>query len=757
MSCKDRILSVLIALLIIAPSPSWAVNSKVTRITEADDFLKGETENIVIGSRGTISLGLDGKVLAEKFEDVWSINSLVTIGSSVYLGTSPNGEVYEYVLGKLNKIYPENEKTNQNKTDAAADTNDPNDPNGLNNPNDPNDPNAVDKENYLTNNHIFAMTADVAGRLLVAVSGENCALYRYEKAKMEKIYEPNDAKYIFALITDKQGNIYLGTGPQGKIYKLDAFGKNPELFYDSTDKNILSLAADEKGNIYAGSDTKGLIYKINSESKQASVLYDAEQDEVTALFISKQGDLYAAATSAQIQQGELQFAPQKDAGRPDANPQKSPTPDEEQGGLKLEVANTTKEKTQEPQKGPQRPAGPPQPDQASYIYKVSNEGFVKEVFSQQAVFFSLTGYDNGKLLLGTGTNAKLFSVDPDMEDSAIIYKDDKVSQITAVVSAGEDIYIATANPAKLIKLNGSYASTGQYESDLVDAEAISKWGMFQIEADIPQGTEVLLACRSGNVADINDPTYSKWTPQKRIEGPTQMDCPPGRFAQYKLILKTESENKTPLIREVVLVNVVPNIAPRVQLVKTERIENGKGVFKLSYTAEDENKDKLLYRIEFKKLEWKSWIELKDETDSDTFEWDARTVEDGRYEIRITASDEADNTPQTKLTASRISDPLVVDNTGPVITDHSIEVKNNLVVIKFAAEDQLSMIGKLEYTVDSNAKWKGIVPDDMVYDTTSEKFTIEIEGLKTGEHIIALKISDDLGNTTYKTFTTTVNN
>ena len=69
-------------------------------------------------------------------------------------------------------------------------------------------------------------------------------------------------------------------------------------------------------------------------------------------------------------------------------------------------------------------------------------------------------------------------------------------------------------------------------------------------------------------------------------------------------------------------------------------------------------------------------------------------------------------------------------------------------------DQLSAIGKVDYTVDSNAKWKGAVPDDLVYDTMEEDFTVTIEfaaGEEPGEHVISVRVSDDVGNTTYKTF------
>jgi hypothetical protein len=50
---------------------------------------------------------------------------------------------------------------------------------------------------------------------------------------------------------------------------------------------------------------------------------------------------------------------------------------------------------------------------------------------------------------------------------------------------------------------------------------------------------------------------------------------------------------------------------------------------------------------------------------------------------------------------------------------------------------------------------GVVPDDLVYDTTSENFTILTEKLTLGQHVIALRLADDVGNTTYKTFDITI--
>jgi len=104
-----------------------------------------------------------------------------------------------------------------------------------------------------------------------------------------------------------------------------------------------------------------------------------------------------------------------------------------------------------------------------------------------------------------------------------------------------------------------------------------------------------------------------------------------------------------------------------------------------------------------------------------------------------------------LTGSRISDPIIVDNTPPVIRKYSLDKTGRTATLKLQVTDELSVISKLEYTINSNAQWRNALPDDLIFDTTDESFTIVTEELDPGEHIIAVRISDSAGNTTYRTF------
>jgi hypothetical protein len=732
--------------LVILSAPLCpAVTSKVTRHNNSLEFQKGETNDVVIGSRGTIQLGRRSEVLVKQFDDVWSINSIVSIGDTVYVGTSPNGGVYSFGASGLKKIYA----AKLTKKERHRDSND-------RDVNEPNDPNTIKQDKHFTNEHIFAMAADASGRLLVGISGQRCALSRLQGGELKTIFEPNDANYIFAILVDKGGDIYLGTGPKGKIYRLDSSGKRGEVLYDSPDKNILSLAQGPDGFIYAGSDSRGLIYRINPKTKEAAILYDSEQQEITALaFLGE--ELYAAATSANAVGAEAKFAAQApQAGRPELKDEDGEgdgdSDEQSSGGTKLQIANTKESAGGELPEHKMPVAKLPKPAQTSFIYKVTKDGFVTDIFNESAVFFCLAAQGN-QLLVGTGNDAQLFAVEPNSEENAVVFEEKQASQITAVAVVGDNAYVGMANPARLVKLGKVFANEGVYTSDLVDAGQPAKWGKLQIEADVPAGCKVLMACRSGNVKDINDKSFSKWTELKDVTGPVQLDCPVNRFCQYKLVFRGSDGKVSPVVREVAVASAVPNLAPRVESVNVTRMEgpakNGK--FKISYETKDDNGDKLIYKIDFRKVGRAGWIQLKDAIEAGSFEWDGKSVEDGRYEIRVTASDERSNTPETKLTGSRVSDAVVVDNTGPTVVKYKLEKSGKNITIKVTVNDELSAIGKVEYTVDSDANWIGIVPDDLIYDTTSEDFTILVEKLSAGQHIISLKLADAVGNTTYKTY------
>ena len=738
----EIILPVLVLALLLPNLAALAVTSEVTRHATAGDFLKGQAEKVIIDSEGTIQLARWAvEIDCQNFlENVWVINTIICDNSgTLYLGTSPNGKIIKYDNGNVEQIYPVGESSSAVRGNFPA------------------DPNTTEPETEFTNEHIFAMAIDKAGRLLAAVSGNHCRLLRFEGSSAKTLFTPDEANYIFAVTVDEIGNIYLGTGPQGRIYRLDPFGKEPQLIYTTRDKNVLSLAVDNDGYIYAGSDQRGIIYKIDQNTQTAMVLFDSEQSEVTALLLDGEDNLFAATTSADAVKTKIRFssiAQDSAGGRPDTETEQGDEDGEGQNGnaAELKIANTGPERQSSQSTPPPETKRGSLPKSAGYVCKIDPEGFVTDVFTEMAVFFDMKYHDQ-KLLLATGNNALLFAIDPETEEKAVVYEDEQASQITALSAVKEKLYLGCANPPRLVMLAQSLASSGLYTSELIDASQPAKWGKLQIDADIPEGCRILLSARSGNVKDPNDPTFSSWTAPVEVTEATQLDCPNARFCQYKLILESSADNDTPVVREVAVAHVIPNLSPKIRSITVSRPKDDKksNLLQINYKAQDDNKDSLIYTLEFRKLGRNTWIELKDELTATKVDWDTNTVEDGRYELRLTASDKRSNTTTTAMTTSRISDPFVIDNTAPTIRKESLSINNQILTIKLLVEDALTAIGNVSYTVNSNEDWITTLPCDMVYDTVTEDFAIVIRDLEKGEHIIALKISDDLSNTVYKTY------
>ena len=733
-SCKIKPIYCSILAIFTLVIPTNAVNSITTRHKTAADLLKGETENVVIDSEGTIKLARQSKNLdlGDLAKDVWTINTIVTTTEgTVYLGTSPNGEIIQLQNDNPQIIYPE----------TQIDTPPP--------PPEPNEPNSPPQD-LVKNEHIFAMALDADSRLLAGVSGPDCRLIRLENDRFETLFQPEDANYIFDIVLDNTGNIYVATGPNGIVYRLTPAAKKPRTVYDAQDNNILTLAIDKNNFIYAGSDERGLIYKIHPFDQTAVILYDSEQNEVTDLLFDKEGNLYATTTNAQSVSSQTRaagIAASQKPGRPDTKSTADKTSDKQ-----LKTANTDEKSKTSDAASSSQPARGASAKSAGHIYRITPEGFVTDIFSDMAVFFAIA-WENSDLMLATGNNAQLFTINPETEKKTLAFEDDQAAQITALAKTNGTLYIGTANPAKLIVLSKELASEGTFTSSLVDAAQPARWGKLQIDADIPENCQILLAARSGNVNDPNDPTFSKWTKKQPVTDATQLECPVGRFCQYKLTITTEDPAKTPVVRQVAIPHVVPNLAPIVTSLKAERSKDTKkpSTFKITSVATDSNKDTLTFEIEFRKLGRTRWIKLKDKLAKPTFKWNTNSVEDARYEVRVTAGDKKSNTPQTALTGSRVSNPFVIDNTPPKITAEKINIVNDTVTLTLTLQDEFTAIGNLSYTLDSNEDWISTLPDDLVYDTTAEDFTLQIADLETGEHVIAVKISDDMKNTAYKTF------
>ena len=108
----------------------------------------------------------------------------------------------------------------------------------------------------------------------------------------------------------------------------------------------------------------------------------------------------------------------------------------------------------------------------------------------------------------------------------------------------------------------------------------------------------------------------------------------------------------------------------------------------------------------------------------------------------------DNIAAQALTASRRSDPVLVDNTPPNLADFAVAVEDGVAVATATATDALSPIAEVRVRVDSGEAWDLALPKDLIFDSTSESVVVRIPDLAPGAHVVTLRVVDTLGNARY---------
>jgi hypothetical protein len=95
--------------------------------------------------------------------------------------------------------------------------------------------------------------------------------------------------YIWSAASDASGSIYLGTGHEGRIFKVDPAGKGA-LLYKAPELSVMALAVDGRGNLYAGTSPDGKVYRI-TPAGEAKVFFEPKAKYIWSLAFDRQGRL----------------------------------------------------------------------------------------------------------------------------------------------------------------------------------------------------------------------------------------------------------------------------------------------------------------------------------------------------------------------------------------------------------------------------------------------------------------------------------
>lgn len=141
-----------------------------------------------------------------------------------------------------------------------------------------------------TSPFLWAMVVAPDGSIYLG-SGNEGKVFRIDAAgTIDTFFDATELE-VHALALAPDGSLYAATSPEGRIYKIDRDGEGTT-FFDPDDKYIWSLALDRQGNLYAGTGDKGLIYKITPDGK-GSAFYATKATHVIALTFEPSGQLLA--------------------------------------------------------------------------------------------------------------------------------------------------------------------------------------------------------------------------------------------------------------------------------------------------------------------------------------------------------------------------------------------------------------------------------------------------------------------------------
>lgn len=477
---------------------------------------------------------------------------------------------------------------------------------------------------------------------------------------LKPFYESPET-YVWAMIAADNGSVYAGTGNHGIIYKVDANGK-ASVFYDTDQLAVHALAKDAGGNLYAGTSPNGVLYKI-TPGGSAVALLDADEKYITAVKVDSKGNVYAAAgdrcrvykitpdgkADLVLDSSEahaLSLAVDKDDNayvgtgqngiiyRIGANGKSTVLYDAAEAsvtGLSVDSKGTLYAVT--------APKG--------IIYKIALDAPAKVAYDRAVQGFMGIAVDNADNVYAATTNY-LYKMAKD--ETVCMVQNDFDLQFLSVTTGDGKVYAGTGNIGSIYAAAAGTALEGTYESPVHDCRLSSKWGMISWTADLPKGTSLTLQTRTGDVGEP-DASWSPWSSPYAQSGAPILS-PAGRYIQYRATLKTDDPSVSPVVKDVSLVYLTKNQAPKVTLTSPKGGEKWARTKTIKWVGADPDKDSLLYEIFCSNDGGQTWTPISNDVKPVTTE----KKPDGTASEEESAPEEESAAPENAAMKVDVTDP-----------------------------------------------------------------------------------------------------
>lgn len=421
--------------------------------------------------------------------------------------------------------------------------------------------------------YIWSSAVDGAGNVYLG-TGDDGKIFKVDALGKGSLLGDLSEMNVTSLAVGREGEIFAGTSPDGKVYRIASSG-TAEIYFEPKEKYIWSLALLSDGSLAIGTGDGGRIYKVRSAnaSPESSLLFDTSEMHIISLATDSQGNLYAGTDSNGL---VLRFGPDgKPFGLLDSPLREihalASAPDGSIYVLAISetaavakptqtpaTATTAETKTLSADKPAAEPAAKSRYDLTnakSAVYRILPDGSNDILWTSTAVTgFSLCADPAGGVLLGTSDKGRIYHITNDGRETLALQTD--ADQISTIRPAGAGLIATSSNQGSLLRFGPEKMAEGSYGSSILDAKTTATWGRIWWRG---YGM-VSMQTRSGN-SDKPDETWSAWSAGNSDPTGFQIPSPKARFLQWRAVLKPMAEFTR--LSEVNVAFVPRNIAPEI--------------------------------------------------------------------------------------------------------------------------------------------------------------------------------------------------
>ena len=138
----------------------------------------------------------------------------------------------------------------------------------------------------------LSFIAGESGEIFIG-TGHGGKIYRINNAGKQELYYQVPEMDIYCLALDSQGTLFAGSSPNGKVYKITDKGTG-DAFFNPQEKYIWDLKFTDKGTLLAAVGESGGIYEISQRGEGTKFL-NAEENHILCMEISRNGGLIAGS------------------------------------------------------------------------------------------------------------------------------------------------------------------------------------------------------------------------------------------------------------------------------------------------------------------------------------------------------------------------------------------------------------------------------------------------------------------------------